>query len=44
MNHTKHVDVCTKFVHEFVEDGILKIVFVKSVTKKWDVIFIRDRI
>ena len=30
MNRTKHVDVRTKFVNEFVEDGILKIIFVKS--------------
>ena len=29
-NHTKHVDICTKFVNEYVEDGIIKIIFVPS--------------
>ena len=27
---TKHVDVRYKYVNEFVEDGVVKIVFVKS--------------
>jgi len=29
-NRTKHVDICTKFVNEYVEDGIIKIIFVQS--------------
>lgn len=29
-NRTKHVDIRTKYVNEYVEDGILKIIFVKS--------------
>jgi ferric iron reductase protein FhuF len=27
---TKHIDIRTHFVREFVEDGIIKVVFVKS--------------
>ena len=27
---SKHIDVRTKYVHEYVEDGVLKIVYVKS--------------
>ena len=29
-SHTKHVDIQYKYVNEFVEDGIIKIIFVKS--------------
>ena len=28
--HTKHVDIRYKYVNEYVEDGVVKIVFVKS--------------
>jgi hypothetical protein len=35
--HTKHVDVRYHFVREFIEDGIVKIVFVKSAENKADV-------
>ena len=28
--HTKHVDIWYKYVNEYVEDGIVKIIFVKS--------------
>ena len=27
---TKRGDICTKYVHEYVEDGIMKIIFVMS--------------
>ena len=30
MGHSKHIDVRTKYVNEYVEDGLLKIVYVKS--------------
>ena len=29
-NRTKHVDIRTKYVNEYCEDGILKIIFIKS--------------
>ena len=29
-NRTKHVDIHTKFVNEYMEDGIIKIIFVQS--------------
>ena len=29
-SRTKHVDVRTKYVNEYCEDGVLKIIFVKS--------------
>jgi hypothetical protein len=29
-NRTKHVDIPTKYVNEYVEDGIIKIIFVQS--------------
>ena len=45
--HMKHVDVCYKFVTMYVEDGFIKIIFVKLsvndsdiMTKNWDQIFI----
>jgi len=37
MNCTKHVDVRTKFVNEYVEDGIIKIVFIKSQDNNSDI-------
>ena len=30
MSHTKHLDIWYKYVYEYVEDGIVKIIFVKS--------------
>ena len=30
MSHTKHVDIRYKYVKEYVEDGVVKIIFVKS--------------
>ena len=30
MSHTKHVDIRYKYVNEHVEDGIVKLIFVKS--------------
>ena len=30
LNRTKHVDIRTKFVNEYVEDGIIKIIFMQS--------------
>ena len=29
-SRTKHVDIRTKYVNQYVEDGIIKVVFVKS--------------
>ncbi len=29
-SRTKHVDICTKYVREYVQDGIIKIIFIKS--------------
>ena len=29
-NRTKHVDIRTKYVNEYVEDGIIKIIFIQS--------------
>ena len=29
-SRTKHVDIHTKYVNQYVEDGIIKVVFVKS--------------
>ena len=37
-SRSKHVDVRTKFVNEFVEDGILKILFVKSEDNDSDIL------
>ena len=34
---TKHMDICYKFVREYVEDGIIKIVFVKSADNDSDI-------
>jgi hypothetical protein len=33
-NHTKHINTQYHFVHEFVEDGMIKILFTKSKTIK----------
>ena len=30
MSHTKYVDIWYKYVNEYVEDGIVKIIFIKS--------------
>ena len=30
MGHSKHIDVRTKYVNEYVEDGVLKIIYVRS--------------
>ena len=35
-NRTKHVDCRVRFVNQFVEEGFLKIVFVKSEDNKSD--------
>ncbi len=35
---TKQVDICTKYVHEYVEDGISKIIFVRSEDNTSDII------
>ena len=36
---TKHVDTRYHFVHEYIEDGIMKIVFVKSKDNDADIFF-----
>ena len=36
-NRTKHVDIRTKYVNEYCEDGILKIIFVKSTENDSDI-------
>ena len=36
--HMKHVDICYKFVAEYVEVGIVKIIFVKSADKYSNII------
>ena len=35
-NRTKHVDCRVRFVNQFIEDGFLKIIFVKSEENKSD--------
>ena len=35
---TKHIDVRTKFVKEFCEDGIIKIIFVRSEDNDSDIL------
>ena len=37
IGHIKHVDICYKCVTEYVEDGIMKIILVKSVGKDSDI-------
>ena len=34
---SKHIDVRTKYVNEYVEDGVLKIVYVKSEENEADI-------
>ena len=34
---SKHIDVRTKYVNEYVEDGVLKIVYVKSEENDTDI-------
>ncbi len=36
-SQTKHVDICTKYVHEYVEYGIVKIIFVRSEDNNSDI-------
>ena len=36
-NRTKHIDIRAHYVRQFIEDGILKIVFVKSADNEADV-------
>ena len=36
--HTKHVDIRYKYVNEYVEDGVVKIVFVKSADNDSDIL------
>ena len=36
-SRTKHVDIRTKYVNEYCEDGVLKIIFVKSVDNDSDI-------
>jgi hypothetical protein len=37
-NRTKHVDIRYKYVNEYVEDGTVKIIFVKSADNDSDVL------
>ena len=37
MGRTKHVDVRTKYVRDYVEDGVLKLIFVKSEDNESDI-------
>ena len=37
-SHTKHVDIWYKYVNEYVEDGIVKIIFVKSADNDSDIL------
>ena len=34
---TKHVDIRYNYVHEFIQDGFIKIIFVKSEDNKADI-------
>ena len=36
-SRTKHVDIRTKYVRQYVEDGIVKIVFVRSESNRSDI-------
>ena len=38
MPHVKHMDIRYKYVNDYVEDGIVKIVFVKSSDKDSDIL------
>ena len=37
-SHTKHMDIWYKHVNEYVEDGIIKIIFVKSAVNDSDIL------
>ena len=37
-SHTKHMDTRYKYVNEYVEDGIVKIIFVKSADNESDIL------
>jgi hypothetical protein len=36
-NNTKHVDICSKFVKKYCENGIVKILFVQSENNDLDI-------
>ena len=36
--HTKHVDIRYKYVNEYVEDRVVKIVFIKSADHESDIL------
>ena len=38
MSHTKHMDIRYKYVNEYVEDGVVKKVFVKSADNDSDIL------
>ena len=38
ISHTKHVDIQYKYVNEYVEDGIVMIIFVKSAENDNDIL------
>ena len=35
-NRTKHVDICAHLVRQYVEDGIIKVIFVRSAENEAD--------
>ena len=37
-SRSKHIDICTKYENEYVEDGVLKIIFVKYQDNDSDII------
>ena len=37
-SHTKHVDICYKYANDYVEDGIVKIIFAKSADNNSDIL------
>ena len=38
MSCTKHVDIWYKYVNEYVEDGIVEIIFIKSADNDSDIL------
>ena len=38
MPHTKHVDIKYKYVNDYAEDGVVKMIFVKSNENDCDVL------
>ena len=38
MSHTKHVDIRHKYVIKYIEDGVIKIIFVKSADNDSDIL------